>query len=61
MLLTPLQHQQHQQQPHAGAATAACYMLQVLGLAHLLLHRSTWSSTHYAYLEDLFVTAEVLY
>lgn len=26
-----------------------------LGLAHLLLHRSTWSPTWYCYLEDLFV------
>jgi GNAT superfamily N-acetyltransferase len=28
---------------------------QPLGLAHILLHRSTWSSTWYCYLEDLFV------
>lgn len=26
-----------------------------LGLAHVLFHRSTWSPTHYCYLEDLFV------
>ena len=26
-----------------------------IGLAHLLFHRSTWSPTHYCYLEDLFV------
>jgi GNAT superfamily N-acetyltransferase len=26
-----------------------------VGLAHLLLHRSTWSPTWYCYLEDLFV------
>lgn len=26
-----------------------------IGLAHLLLHRSTWSATWYCYLEDLFV------
>jgi GNAT superfamily N-acetyltransferase len=25
------------------------------GLAHVLLHRSTWSATWYCYLEDLFV------
>ena len=25
-----------------------------LGLAHVLFHRSTWSPTHYCYLEDLF-------
>ena len=25
------------------------------GLAHILFHRSTWSPTHYCYLEDLFV------
>ena len=26
-----------------------------IGLAHALLHRSTWSATWYCYLEDLFV------
>jgi len=26
-----------------------------IGLAHILLHRSTWSNGHYCYLEDLFV------
>ncbi len=26
-----------------------------IGLAHILFHRSTWSPTHYCYLEDLFV------
>ncbi len=26
-----------------------------VGLAHMLFHRSTWSPTHYCYLEDLFV------
>jgi GNAT superfamily N-acetyltransferase len=26
-----------------------------VGLAHILFHRSTWSKTHYCYLEDLFV------
>jgi GNAT superfamily N-acetyltransferase len=25
------------------------------GIAHILFHRSTWSPTHYCYLEDLFV------
>ena len=28
---------------------------RLLGLAHALLHRSTWSATWYCYLEDLFV------
>jgi GNAT superfamily N-acetyltransferase len=28
---------------------------QPVGLAHVLFHRSTWSPTHYCYLEDLFV------
>jgi GNAT superfamily N-acetyltransferase len=28
---------------------------QPIGLAHVLFHRSTWSPTHYCYLEDLFV------
>lgn len=27
----------------------------VIGLAHVLFHRSTWSPTWYCYLEDLFV------
>ncbi|MEZ5851005.1 MAG: GNAT family N-acetyltransferase [Hyphomicrobiaceae bacterium] len=26
-----------------------------IGLAHILFHRSTWSPTHYCYLEDLYV------
>jgi GNAT superfamily N-acetyltransferase len=26
-----------------------------IGLAHVLFHRSTWTKTHYCYLEDLFV------
>lgn len=30
-----------------------------VGLAHLLFHRSTWSPTHYCYLEDLFVAPEL--
>jgi GNAT superfamily N-acetyltransferase len=29
-----------------------------VGLAHILFHRSTWSPTHYCYLEDLFVDPE---
>jgi GNAT superfamily N-acetyltransferase len=27
----------------------------VVGFAHVLIHRSTWSATSYCYLEDLFV------
>ena len=30
----------------------------LIGLAHYLLHRSTWSQTHYCYLEDLFVAPD---
>jgi GNAT superfamily N-acetyltransferase len=30
-----------------------------IGLAHILFHRSTWSSTWYCYLEDLFVRPDV--
>ena len=26
-----------------------------VGIAHILFHRSTWTTTHYCYLEDLFV------
>jgi GNAT superfamily N-acetyltransferase len=29
----------------------------LIGLAHVLFHRSTWSPTWYCYLEDLFVAA----
>ncbi|MEL6374016.1 MAG: GNAT family N-acetyltransferase [Pseudomonadota bacterium] len=29
-----------------------------VGLAHVLFHRSTWSPTHYCYLEDLFVAPD---
>ena len=29
-----------------------------VGLAHILFHRSTWSPSHYCYLEDLFVAPE---
>eukprot|EP00775_Hariotina_reticulata_P004936 gene4936-5178_t len=32
---------------------------QVIGLAHVLLHRSTWSPTRYCYLEDLYVDRKV--
>jgi GNAT superfamily N-acetyltransferase len=28
---------------------------RLIGLAHALFHRSTWSATYYCYLEDLFV------
>ncbi len=28
---------------------------RLVGLVHLLFHRSTWSPTYYCYLEDLFV------
>lgn len=31
---------------------------ELIGLAHYLFHRSTWSQTHYCYLEDLFVASE---
>jgi len=39
---------------HVGLAAvdAADHMI---GLAHVLFHRSTWSNTWYCYLEDLFV------
>ena len=30
-----------------------------IGLAHALFHRSTWSSTWYCYLEDLFVRPDI--
>lgn len=31
----------------------------LVGIAHVLFHRSTWSKTHYCYLEDLFVAPDV--
>jgi len=31
---------------------------KLLGLAHYLYHRSTWSQTYYCYLEDLFVAPD---
>lgn len=31
----------------------------MLGFTHFLYHRSTWSATHYCYLEDLFATPQV--
>ena len=30
-----------------------------IGIAHALFHRSTWSATHYCYLEDLFVQPDL--
>lgn len=30
-----------------------------VGIAHILLHRSTWSKTWYCYLEDLFVSPDI--
>ena len=30
-----------------------------IGIAHVLFHRSTWSATHYCYLEDLFVQPDL--
>lgn len=30
----------------------------VIGIAHVVFHRSTWSKTYYCYLEDLFVAPE---
>jgi len=30
-----------------------------VGIAHILLHRSTWTTAHYCYLEDLFVEPTV--
>ena len=30
-----------------------------VGIAHVLFHRSTWSPTHYCYLEDLFVRPDL--
>jgi GNAT superfamily N-acetyltransferase len=32
---------------------------RLVGIVHYLFHRSTWSTTHYCYLEDLFVDPAV--
>jgi GNAT superfamily N-acetyltransferase len=32
---------------------------RAIGLAHILFHRSTWTSSYYCYLEDLFVRGEI--
>jgi GNAT superfamily N-acetyltransferase len=37
------------------ALVAADASGRLVGLVHMLFHRSTWSPTHYCYLEDLFV------
>jgi GNAT superfamily N-acetyltransferase len=37
------------------ALVAADESGRLVGLAHALFHRSTWSATYYCYLEDLFV------
>jgi GNAT superfamily N-acetyltransferase len=42
---------------HVGLVAVANDDIPV-GLAHILFHRSTWSATHYCYLEDLFVAPE---
>lgn len=31
----------------------------LVGIAHIIFHRSTWSTTYYCYLEDLFVSPDV--
>lgn len=31
---------------------------KLIGIAHILFHRSTWSKTYYCYLEDLFVSPD---
>ena len=41
-----------------GALVAAGPHGELLGLCHHVRHRSTWSSTTYCYLEDLFVAPE---
>lgn len=32
---------------------------EMVGLVHAVIHRSTWSTTHYCYLEDLYVAPQV--
>lgn len=32
---------------------------ELVGLVHAVVHRSTWSTTHYGYLEDLYVAPHV--
>ena len=43
---------------HAGLVAVGPDRETLVGLAHVLFHRSTWSPTGYVYLEDLFVSPE---
>lgn len=44
---------------HVGLGAVDDQSAELVGIAHILFHRSTWSKTHYCYLEDLFVSPEV--
>ncbi len=43
---------------HIGLG-AVCEKGTLVGIAHVLFHRSTWSPTTYCYLEDLFVDPDI--
>eukprot|EP00878_Enallax_costatus_P003492 GHUV01003705.1.p1 GENE.GHUV01003705.1~~GHUV01003705.1.p1 ORF type:complete len:214 (+),score=35.06 GHUV01003705.1:77-718(+) len=44
---------------HRGLVAEEGSSSKVVGLAHILFHKSTWSKTHYCYLEDLYVDQQV--
>lgn len=44
---------------HLGLCALDDQSTEMVGIAHILFHRSTWSKTYYCYLEDLFVSPDV--
>jgi len=46
----------HEPDTHTGFVALGSDGATLIGLAHVLLHRSTWSKTGYLYLEDLYVS-----
>ena len=44
---------------HVGLCAVDAQTGELVGIAHVLFHSSTWSKTHYCYLEDLFVSPDV--
>lgn len=46
------------QEDHMMALAAVDDAGEIVGIATMVFHRSTWSSTWYCYLEDLFVASE---
>ncbi|HML27996.1 MAG TPA: GNAT family N-acetyltransferase [Hyphomicrobium sp.] len=51
-------HRLLNQEDHMMALSAVDDAGKIVGIATMVFHRSTWSSTWYCYLEDLFVDSE---